>query len=40
MGCLTKTVGRLLFVTLLFSSAYLHLTNQAKYVTEFTQNYN
>ena len=39
MGCITKTVGRLLFVTILFSSAYLHLSKPQNYTSELSSNY-
>ncbi len=39
MGCLTKTLGRLLFVTILVSSAYLHLSKPQNYVEDLNNNY-
>lgn len=39
MVCLVKALGRILFVTILVSSAYLHLNNSETYVTDFTANY-
>lgn len=39
MGCITKTIGRLLFVTLLISSAYLHLTKPQNFAEDLSTNY-
>jgi hypothetical protein len=39
MGCVTKTLGRLLFVTFLISTAYLHLTKHQDYTEGFANNY-
>lgn len=39
MGCIVKTLGRLLFVTLLVSSAYIHLTKPQNSVEELSTNY-
>jgi hypothetical protein len=39
MGCLTKTLGRLLFVTIIASSAYLHLTKPSNYTEDLSSNY-
>ena len=39
MGCLTKTLGRLLFVTIIASSAYLHLSKPENYTKELSENY-
>jgi len=40
MGCITKFLGRLLFVTLLVSSTYLHISKPQDYVDSFTNHYN
>jgi len=40
MGSFTKFIGRLLFVTLLVSLAYLHVTKPQNYVEGFKTNYN
>lgn len=40
MGSFTKFIGRLLFVTLLVSLAYLHITKPQNYVEGFKTNYN
>ncbi len=39
MGCLTKTLGRLLFVTILVSSAYLHLSKPQNSTSDLSSNY-
>lgn len=39
MGCIVKTIGRLLFVTLLISSAYLHLTKPQNFAENLSTNY-
>lgn len=39
MGSFTKFIGRLLFVTLLVSLAYLHITKPQNYVEGFKTNY-
>lgn len=39
MGSLTQSLGRLLFVTILISSTYLHVTKPKSYVDGFTHNY-
>lgn len=40
MGCITKSVGRLLFVTFLVSSAYLHISKPETFTTTLTTNWN
>jgi len=40
MGSFTKFIGRLLFITLLVSLAYLHVTKPQNYVEGFKTNYN
>jgi len=40
MGCITKFLGRLLFVTLLVSSTYLHISKPQDYVDSFIHHYN
>jgi len=39
MGCITRTLGRLLFVTILVSSAYLHLSKPQSFVQDLSNNY-
>lgn len=39
MGCLTRTLGRLLFVTIIISSAYLHLSKPQNYTEDLSSNY-
>ncbi len=39
MSCVAKYLGRLLFVTLLVSSAYLHISKPQEYVNSFSANY-
>lgn len=39
MGCIVKTIGRLLFVTLLVSFAYLHLTKPQNFAENISTNY-
>ena len=39
MGCITKTLGRLLFVTIILSSAYLHLSKPQNYTEDLSSNY-
>lgn len=40
MVCFVKALGRILFVTILVSSAYLHLNKPETYASDFTANYN
>lgn len=39
MGCFVKLIGRLLFVTLLISSAYLHLSKPQNFTEDLSNNY-
>lgn len=39
MGSITRTLGRLLFVTILISSAYLHLNKPQTFVESLSTNY-
>ena len=39
MGCLTRALGRILFVTIIASSAYLHLNKPQNTVDEAKDNY-
>ena len=39
MGCVTKTLGRILFVTILVSQAYLHLNKPDNYAADFNTNW-
>lgn len=40
MSCITKSIGRLLFVTFLVSSAYLHISKPDTFTNTFTNNWN
>lgn len=39
MGCLTRALGRILFVTIIVSSAYLHLNKPQNTIEEAKSNY-
>jgi len=39
MNCTVKTLGRILFITILASSAYLHLSRPETYVNDFRTNW-
>lgn len=39
MGCLTRALGRILFVTIIVSSAYLHLNKPQNTIDEAKNNY-